>query len=199
MPPTSLGSQIMGGGARSSGAYRTPAISSAWSAKERGGRCGGASGFVRAARSVAVRSSRVSVSGAEMGGCQHRNFVSRICESLPSGTGPLFSEGDGVTASVRDIISSTEAKEPLARVFLAELTRLVLSSSRSRGLAGLVLLSNVARESCVIGDSEERPGSFVLQLQNPSTTATTNTAAPHRMPPSTHSRLLRKISPRTSG
>ena len=39
-----------------------PAISSAWSAKGSGGRCGGASGWVRAARSVAVRSSKDSVS-----------------------------------------------------------------------------------------------------------------------------------------
>lgn len=104
-----------------------------------------------------------------------------------------------MTARVKDIISSTEAKEPLARVFLAELTRLVLSSSRSRGLAGLVLLSNVARESWVMGDNEERGGSFVRQLQKLSTTTTTNRAAPQRIPPSTHSRLVRKISPRTSG
>lgn len=62
MPAESFGSHIVGGGAISSGAYRIPAISSAWSAKDKGGRCGGASGCVRAARSVAVRSSRDSVS-----------------------------------------------------------------------------------------------------------------------------------------
>ena len=36
-------------------------MSSAWSVKGSGGRRGGASGWVRAARSVAVRSSRFSV------------------------------------------------------------------------------------------------------------------------------------------
>jgi len=39
-----------------------PAMSFAWSVNPKGGRCGGASGCVRAARSVAVKSSRVSVS-----------------------------------------------------------------------------------------------------------------------------------------
>lgn len=46
----------------SSGAYRIPAMSSAWSVKASGGKRGGASGCVLAARSVAVRSSKVSVS-----------------------------------------------------------------------------------------------------------------------------------------
>ncbi len=120
-------------------------------------------------------------------------------EHLPSGTGPLFSDGDGVTARVRDIISNTDANEPRAREILAELTRLVLSSSRSRGLAGFALFSKVARESCVMGDSEERPGIFVRQLQKLSTTMTTNSAAAQSTPPSAQSRLLRKMSPRTSG
>ena len=61
IPPASFGSQMTGGGASSSGAYSTPAISSAWSANGSEGKCGGASGCVRAARSVAVRSSSVSV------------------------------------------------------------------------------------------------------------------------------------------
>lgn len=52
---------MIGGGATNSGAYRIPDISSAWSANGNGGRWGGASGWVRAARSVAVRSSRFSV------------------------------------------------------------------------------------------------------------------------------------------
>lgn len=46
----------------SSGAYRIPDISSACSVNGRGGSRGGASGCVRAARSVAVRSFRFSVS-----------------------------------------------------------------------------------------------------------------------------------------
>ena len=61
MPAVSFGSHIVGEGAISSGAYRIPAISSAWSANGKGGRWGGASGCVRAARSVATRSSRDSV------------------------------------------------------------------------------------------------------------------------------------------
>ena len=61
-PAESFGSQIMGGGAISSGAYSMPAMSFAWSVNPNGGRCGGASGCVRAARSVAVKSSKVSVS-----------------------------------------------------------------------------------------------------------------------------------------
>lgn len=55
----------MGGGAISSGAYNIEAISSAWSVNGSGGSRGGASGCVRAARSVAVRSSSVSVSAAD--------------------------------------------------------------------------------------------------------------------------------------
>jgi hypothetical protein len=61
MPAESLGSQITGGGAVSSGGYRIEDISSAWSTKANGGRWGGASGCVRAALSVAMRSSRCSV------------------------------------------------------------------------------------------------------------------------------------------
>ena len=61
-PAESFGSQIIGGGAISSGAYNMPAMSFAWSVNANGGRWGGASGCVRAARSVAVKSSRVSVS-----------------------------------------------------------------------------------------------------------------------------------------
>lgn len=103
---------------------------------------------------------------------------------LPSGTGPRLSEAEGVTASVRDIISNTDANEPRARVvFRAELTRLVLSSSTSRRFPGEAVCSNVARESCVIGDRERRPGTRVLQLQKLSTMITTSKAAPHRMPP----------------
>jgi hypothetical protein len=60
-PALSLGNQTIGGGAMSSGAKRILDISSAWSVKGSGGRRGGASGCVRAARSVAVRSSSVSV------------------------------------------------------------------------------------------------------------------------------------------
>lgn len=52
---------MIGGGASNSGGYMIPDISSAWSPKDSGGRCGGASGCVLAARSVAIRSSRVSV------------------------------------------------------------------------------------------------------------------------------------------
>jgi hypothetical protein len=48
----------------SSGANSILDISSAWSANGSGGRRGGASGCVRAARSVAVRSSSVSVANA---------------------------------------------------------------------------------------------------------------------------------------
>lgn len=201
MPPTSFGSQIIGGGARSSGAYRTPDISSAWSAKGSGGRRGGASGLVRAARSVAVRSSNVSVSVLQGEPCKHGVQVKiRKLWGLPSGTGPLISDGDGVTASVRDIISKTDANEPRARVILAVLTRLVFSSSAtSRCLIGWALCSNVLSESCVIGDRDERPGSLVRQLQKLSTTRTTRKAAPTRMPPSTHRLRLRKTSPRTRG
>lgn len=53
---------MIGFGAINSGAYKIPAISSAWSVNGRGGKRGGASGCVRAALSVAIRSSRVSVS-----------------------------------------------------------------------------------------------------------------------------------------
>ena len=60
-PALSLGNHTMGGGAMSSGANRIRDISSAWSANGNGGKRGGASGCVRAARSVAVRSSSVSV------------------------------------------------------------------------------------------------------------------------------------------
>jgi len=67
-PDLSLGSQTIGGGAMSSGANNILDISSAWSANGRGGRRGGASGCVRAARSVAVRSSSVSV-GIGTGPC----------------------------------------------------------------------------------------------------------------------------------
>lgn len=62
MPAVSFGNQMIGGGAINSGAYRIPAISSAWSVNGNGGMWGGASGCVRAARSVAVKSSKVSVS-----------------------------------------------------------------------------------------------------------------------------------------
>lgn len=44
MPEESFGNQIMGGGAISSGAYKMPDISSAWSAKDKSGKRGGASG-----------------------------------------------------------------------------------------------------------------------------------------------------------
>ena len=104
-----------------------------------------------------------------------------------------------MTASVRDIISRTDAKEPRARVILEELTRLVLSSSTSRRLPGLALCSNVASEFAVMGDREARPGGRVRQLQKLSTTATTKTAAPQRMPPSIQRRRVRKMSPRTRG
>jgi len=57
----------MGGGAMSSGAKRILDISSAWSVNGSGGSRGGASGCVRAARSVAVRSSSVSVAEATGG------------------------------------------------------------------------------------------------------------------------------------
>jgi hypothetical protein len=63
-PDLSLGSQTIGGGAMSSGANSILDISSAWSANGSGGKRGGASGCVRAARSVAVRSSSVSVANA---------------------------------------------------------------------------------------------------------------------------------------
>lgn len=62
IPAVSFGNQMIGGGAINSGAYRIPATSSAWSVNDNGGIWGGASGCVRAARSVAVRSSNVSVS-----------------------------------------------------------------------------------------------------------------------------------------
>ena len=104
-----------------------------------------------------------------------------------------------MTASVRDIISSTEAKEPRARVILEELTRLVVSSSTLRCLPGWAPCSNVVSELTVIGDNDERPGRRVRQLQKLSTAMTTKTAAPMRMPPSIHKRLERKISPRRRG
>ena len=62
IPAVSFGNQMIGGGAINSGAYRIPAISSAWSVNDSCGMWGGASGCVRAARSVAVKSSNVSVS-----------------------------------------------------------------------------------------------------------------------------------------
>ena len=70
-PARSLGSQTMGGGAMSSGANSILDISSAWSANGSGGRRGGASGCVRAARSVAVRSSSVSVATRRGLVCEH--------------------------------------------------------------------------------------------------------------------------------
>lgn len=88
-----------------------------------------------------------------------------IEQCVPSGTGPLVSDGVGVTAS-RDIISNTDANEPRTRaVFLAELTRLVVSSSNSRVMPGLAFCSNVRNESWVIEVSEARVGRRVLQLQ----------------------------------
>lgn len=98
---------MIGGGAISSGAYRIPAMSSAWSLNDSGGRWGGASGWVRAARSVAVRSSNVSVSAAR---CHQTDCLRRV-KDIRSGTGPRCVDADGITARVTLIMSSTEAIE----------------------------------------------------------------------------------------
>lgn len=102
---------------------------------------------------------------------QHHDICTIGCtigptgQYLPSGTGPLVSDGVGVTAS-KDIISNTDANEPRTRaVFLAELTRLVVSSSNSGIMPGLAFCSKVRNESWVIGVSEECVGRRVLQLQ----------------------------------
>ena len=69
-----------------------------------------------------------------------------------------------MTARVSDIISSTEAKEPRARVFLPELTKLVFSSSAS-GVEGLADRANASRESMVILLRERLPGRRVFKVQ----------------------------------
>lgn len=63
----------------------------------------------------------------------------------PNGTAPLVSDGDGTTASVNDIISNIDAKEPRILVFRAELTRLRLSSSMFRSLPGFAVLLKVSK------------------------------------------------------
>jgi hypothetical protein len=73
----------------SSGANRILDISSAWSVKGSGGRRGGASGCVRAARSVAVRSSRVSVAKKSADGSVNQNTEKEADDDdVRSGTGP---------------------------------------------------------------------------------------------------------------
>lgn len=70
-----------------------------------------------------------------------------------------------MTAKVRDIISRIEAKEPLARVFRPELTKLVLSSSESGLDEGFADRANVSNESIVILLNEPRPGIRVFHVQ----------------------------------
>lgn len=89
---------MMGEGAMSSGAYKIPAISSAWSVNGKGGRCGGASGLVLAARSVAVRSSNVSVSTEKVVSVGTYKLAHG---NVRSGTALLDTEGDGITARVK--------------------------------------------------------------------------------------------------
>jgi hypothetical protein len=65
-------------------------------------------------------------------------------DDVRSGTGPICWYREGTTASVVDIISSTEANEPLVRA-RPELTRLVLSSSSTAGLLGRAAFRNDSR------------------------------------------------------
>jgi hypothetical protein len=124
----------------------------------------------------------------------------RGCQNnLPSGTGPLVWEEEGMTASVRDIISRIDAKDPRIRVFRPELTRLVLSSSTSRGAVGRAAFANVSNESCVTTLRERLPGSRVRHEQYISTTSATSRAVPHSIPPSIQRSRLRRINPSTSG
>lgn len=103
----SLGSHIVGGGASNSGTYKISAISSDGSTK---GKCGGASGCVRAARSVATRSSMSSL--AEIRKVSNPN-VNHHRLSSPSGTGRFRRPEVGATARVKLIISSMDASDPL--------------------------------------------------------------------------------------
>jgi hypothetical protein len=58
-------------------------------------------------------------------------------EDARSGAGPCCWYREGTTASVVDIISSTDANDPLVvRATRPELTMLVLSSSNTAGLLG---------------------------------------------------------------
>lgn len=117
----------------------------------------------------------------------------------PSGTGPRNCDGEGMTARVSDIISRMLANEPRMRVLRAELTRLVLSSSTSRGVFGRAAFANVCSESCVTALRERLPGNRVRHAQKPSTTRMTSAAVPQRMPPSIHISRLSRTRPRMSG
>jgi hypothetical protein len=66
-------------------------------------------------------------------------------DGVRSGTGPCCWYREGTTASVVDIISSTEANDPLVRAARPELTTLVLSSSSTVGLLGCAAFRNDSR------------------------------------------------------
>ena len=84
---------------------------------------------------------------------------------VPSGTGPRAWEGEGITASVSDIISRIDANDPRGGL-RAELTRLVLSSSiTSRGTPGFDARANVASDSRATGPSDRVPGRRARHVQ----------------------------------
>jgi hypothetical protein len=123
-------------------------------------------------------------------------------QDLRNGTAPRAGDRDGITASVTDIISSTDAIDPRLRAPLAiVLTRLVVSSPRRRLVPVLseAAAVNASKESRVIALSDPRPGSLVFRRVYTSTNTITNTPVPIRVPPSGHSRLLIRMSPRRIG
>jgi hypothetical protein len=85
----------------------------------------------------------------------------KIFEDSLRGTGPRCGDGEGMTASVTDIISSTEAIEPRGRGGgLPELTELSVSPFRKLGCFAVVV--KVCNEFWVMALSEFFPGSFVF-------------------------------------
>jgi hypothetical protein len=66
-------------------------------------------------------------------------------EDVHSGTGPCCWYREGTTASVVDIISSTEANNPLVRAARPELMILVLSSCSTAELLGCAAFRNDSR------------------------------------------------------
>jgi hypothetical protein len=116
-----------------------------------------------------------------------------------NGSGPRCLEGDGVTAKVRDIISRTEAIEPLVRRFPLVVMMLRLSSSVSVWLSGFEALRNTLRDSWILSGNAWRLGSLVLCMVYTSTVVATMIAMPASTPPSIQSCRLSKIKPSSRG
>jgi hypothetical protein len=151
--------------------------------------------LVLAALSVWTKSSSVSVSVQI---CCHLSSTNKLID-LRSGTGDRDGEEDGITASVRLIISNTDAIDPLGRVPPgALLTMLVPSSSPFRRSAATVFLK-LARESRVMGLSDRDPGCRVRHLQYDSTNTITKSPTPISTPPSIQNRRLRNMRPSRIG